>query len=93
MRRSLTLALAVVLVAGAPALAASVGHGPAVSAGGHRHKPCSQSHRRGCWIQVSSFQFGVALANTAPTHGGSGREAGVPSVGEIKVTKPKPKRR
>jgi hypothetical protein len=92
MQPALALVFAITLIAGAPAVAASYAHGPAASTARPYHKPCGKPRRRGCWIQISSFQFGVGRGDTAPTHGASGREAGMPSVGEITVHKPKRKR-
>lgn len=94
MRRTLTRALAIALIAGAPAAAASYAHGPAASVTGPRHKPCGKAHRRGChWIEISSFQYGVGRGISAPTHGASDREGSTPSIGEITVHKPKRKSR
>lgn len=94
MPRMLTLVLTLALVAGATALAASQGHGPTVSRAGRHHRaPCRHSHRRGCWIEVSSYQWGASDNIGSPTHGASGREAGLPSSGEIGRPKPKHKGR
>jgi hypothetical protein len=92
MRRGLTLALAMALIAGAPAVAVSQGHGPAASATGPHQKPCGKARRRNChWIEINSFQFGVGRGNNAQTHGASDREGTTPSIGEVTVHKPKRK--
>ena len=93
MRRTLAFAFAIALVAGGPVAAASYAHGPAASATRpHQKRPCGKAHRRGCWIEIDSFSFGVPRGTNATTHGATGREAGTPSVGEITVHKPKHKR-
>jgi type VI secretion system secreted protein Hcp len=39
------------------------------------------------WIEVSSFQWGVGRGITMPVGGSKDREAGVPSVSEVVITK------
>lgn len=39
------------------------------------------------WIEVNSFQFGVGRGISSPTGGSANREASIPSVSEITVTK------
>ncbi len=41
------------------------------------------------WIALDSMQFGVGRHITTPVGVGTGREAGVPQVSEVLVTKPK----
>lgn len=90
MQRTLTLAFALALIASAPAVAASQGHRPAVSATRPHQKPCPR--RRGChWIEISSFQFGVARGVNTPSRGASDREGSTSSIGELTVHKPKRK--
>ena len=90
MQRTLTLAFALALITGPPAVAASQGHGPAASAIRPHQKPCP--HRRGChWIEISSFQFGVARHVNTPSRGASDREGSNSSIGEVTVHKPKHK--
>ena len=48
-----------------------------VTASGHEH-----------WIEVDSFQWGIGRSISSPTGGTANREASVPSVSEIKITKP-----
>lgn len=40
------------------------------------------------WIDISSLQFGVGRAIASAVGGGAKREAGVPSISEITLTKP-----
>lgn len=70
MQRTLTLAFAMVLITGAPAIAASHGQGPTASATSADQKPCGKAPRRGCSGKgINSLQFGVGRGVKAPTHG------------------------
>ena len=93
MQRTLILALAMALIADAPAVAASHVQGPATSATGPHQKPCGKVRRQGChWIEISSFSWGVGRGISTPTNGASAREGSTPGIGEITVHKPKRKR-
>ena len=80
MPRTLPLALALALIVGAPAVAASQGHGPAVSATRPHHSR---------WIEINSLQFGVSRALNPPTNGASDREGSASFISQVNVYKPK----
>jgi hypothetical protein len=85
MQRNLTLAFALALTAGAPAIAASYSQRPVAATTQPHHKPQ--------WIEISSFSFGVSRQINAPTHDASDREGTMPTISQIKVHEPKFKRR
>jgi hypothetical protein len=90
-RPTLTLALVMTLIAGAPAVAARHVQGAAASATHPHQKGCRKPRRGAChWIEISSYSFGVGRGISAPTQGASDRE-GRTSIGEITPHKPKRK--
>jgi hypothetical protein len=88
MQRTFTLALALALIVGAPAVAASQAHWPAVSATRPHHKPCDKAHPRRCH-EMDSLQFSLGQGITTPPHASSERAGSTELFGQLNVHKPK----